>query len=295
MNRRTLLRATAALSALKPLTSAQSKQTFTAGIVPAGTPSVEGYWTMCDECSRLGVRHIEVNNTFRKIVETYESRIPEFRDEMARRNLTLVGCAMYSHMHIAELQNELIESHLRVARFLKATGGKYMDPLVAPGENLRNGADEEYRKVDVKTAAANANEIGKRVREETGITIGLHPEQGDIRSGFVDPFMDATDPRYFNLWADVGHFVACGVDPMGVYKKYRTRLIGTHLRDYQPPAPAGAAGARGRMVPFGQGIIKLQELVAYLRDTAFTGHVMGEGGGNQPMRDYMTNVLRLQL
>jgi sugar phosphate isomerase/epimerase len=201
-------------------------------------------------------------------------------------------------MHIPALRQELIDSHMRVARFLKAVGGKYMDPLIAPGANLGNGADEEYRGVDVKAFAANASAIGKHVQEETGIRVGLHPEQGDIRARLIDPLMDATDPRWFNLWPDVGHFVACGVDPMEIYRKYRSRMVGTHLRDYQPPQNAANAAGKpehGRMVAFGQGIIKLPELVGFLRETQFTGYVMGEGGGTTAMRDYMADTLNLNL
>jgi hypothetical protein len=49
------------------------------------------------------------------------------------------------------------------------------------------------------------------------------------------------------------------------------------------------------MVPFGTGVIKLPELVGYLRETKFSGPVMGEGGGNQAMRDYMVEKLKLKL
>lgn len=83
---------------------------------------------------------------------------------------------------------------------------------------------------------------------------------------------------------------------MKVYKKYAARLIGTHLRDFQPP-PAAAPGPppRGRMVPFGQGAIPLRELVDHLLEIKFTGPVMGEGGGNQLMPEYMADKLQLRL
>jgi sugar phosphate isomerase/epimerase len=81
---------------------------------------MESFWQLCDECSKLGVHNIEINSTNRKIVDVYESRISEFRDELSKRGLTLLGSAMYSHMHIPELRQDLIDMHLRVARFLKA-------------------------------------------------------------------------------------------------------------------------------------------------------------------------------
>src|ERR1051326_8082683 len=137
-----------------------------------------------------------MNGTHQRFVGEFEPRISEFREGMALRGLTLLGSAMYSHMHLTGQREELVEAHLRVARFLKAVGGKYMNPLIAPGANLGNGTDEEYRNVDVRAWAANANELGRRVKEETGIPVGLHPEQGDIRAGLIDAFMDDTDSRY---------------------------------------------------------------------------------------------------
>jgi hypothetical protein len=84
---------------------------------------------------------------------------------------------------------------------------------------------------------------------------------------------------------------------MQVYKKYRSRMVGTHLRDFAPGVGTDSSGnpARGRMVPFGTGIIRLPDLVQYLRETKFEGSVMGEGGGSHLMRDYMVDQLGLKL
>lgn len=268
------------------------------GLVAGGRNNT--LWQAFDECKELGVHYVEINNTHTKVVDNWESKIPEFRDEMSKRGLTLIGSAMYSHMHITEKRQELIDEHLRVARFLKAVGGRYMNPLIAPGANLGNGTDAEYAAVDIKAWAENANAIGKRVHEETGLQIGLHPEQGDLRTGQFERFMNATDPRAFNVWLDVGHFAACGFDPLAVVKKYRSRMIGAHLRDFKPappdapPAQNGEA-ARGRMVAFGEGIVRLNDLVGYLIETDFKGPVLGEGAGRRAMTEYMTRTLKLKL
>lgn len=273
----------------------QKPQRFPAGLVAGGRNNT--LWQVFDECKDLGVHYVEINNTHTRVVETWETRIGEFRDEMAKRGLTLIGSAMYSHMHLAETRRELIDEHLRVARFLKAAGGRYMNPLIAPGANLGNGTDAEYAAVDIKAWAANANAIGKRVREETGLQIGLHPEQGDIRTGQFERLMDASDPRAFQVWLDFGHFAACGIDPMTVCRKYRSRMIGAHLRDFKPGDTGQAAGeaSRGRMVPFGEGIVRLGDLVGYLIETDFQGPVLGEGAGRRAMCEYMTGTLKLKL
>jgi len=119
----------------------------------------------------------------------------------------------------------------------------------------------------------------------------LSPEQKAQLDSYLISVED-TDPRYYHFWPDVGHLAACGVDPMETYKKYRSRMIGTHLRDVAGPAEPPA---RARMVPFGEGIVKLPALIAFLRGTKFTGCVMGEGAGNQPMHDYMAQTLGLEM
>jgi inosose dehydratase len=271
-----------------------------AGGAPSASSSApdEAFLRICDECSQLGLRYLEFNTTNRRLVDTWDNRISQFRDEMAKRNLTLLGLAVYSHMHRPELRKELIDQHLRVARFLKAVGGRYITQLVAPGERLANGEDEEYRRIDVKAYAANVNEVARRLWDDTGIRIGYHPEQGDIRAGIHERIVESTDSRYFDFVPDVGHIAASGLDPLPVYKKYRSRMISTHLKDYSPDAEYERNGQklRGRMVPFGQGVVKMPALIQYLRDSKFSGHVMGEGGGtNQAMRDYMVETLRLKL
>lgn len=300
--RRSFLIAAASARALR----AQPEQTFLAGLVPgrsrsnppAPATSIDRFWSACDECSSYGVHHIEVNTINTPVAQTYTARLGEFKDQMAKRNLRLLGLAMYAHWHLPELRGQMIADHLQVARFLQAVGGRYIAGLIAPAANLGNGDEESYRRANAAAAVVNCNAIARRIRGETGIELGYHPEQGDLRTGLWKHIVEETDHRAFKFWPDVGHLVACGLDPLEIYRTYRSIMIGTHLRDYVPPdSPKDANGqpARGRMVPFGEGIIKLPELVAYLRDTKFSGCVMGEGGGTSNMRDYMTATLRLNL
>ena len=307
LNRRTFL-TSAAVGVLQAQPA--KRQTFLAGLVPGRAPGaraggaapaspLDRFWKACDDCDALGVHHIEVNTINTPVAQTYDTQLEKFKDEMRKRNLRMLGLAMYAHWHLPELRQQMIDDHLRVARFLKNVGGRYIAGLIAPADNLGNGDEESYRRVDVKPVIANCNAIGRRVEEETGIKLGYHPEQGDLRAGIWKAMVEDTDPRYFHFWPDVGHLVACGIDPLETYKKYRARMVGTHLRDFVPPtAPRDSNGqpSRGRMVAFGTGIIKLGPLVAYLRETKFDGSVMGEGGGgSQAMRDYMVETLGLEL
>ena len=254
----------------------------------------ENFWASCDQCATLGVHYIELHPE--QVLAAYENNVTEYKDEMAKRKLTMLNFAMYAHWHKRDLLAAMIDTHVRTARFMEATGGKHIVGLIAPGDNLADGTAAEYAAVDAKAVIANVNEIGKRVREETGVLFGFHPEQGGIKVGLDVRVIDGTDPRYFYLWPDIGHYAAVNIDPMTIYRKYLTRMSGTHLRDVAPGAPDvnGRPGA-GRMVPFGTGTVPMKELVKYLRENQFAGAVFGEGGGTQAMRDYMVDVLALTM
>jgi sugar phosphate isomerase/epimerase len=241
----------------------------------------------------LGIHLIEINNTRAEIAEAYASRVNEFRDEMAKRNLTMSGVALFSNMADAGRRAELIQHHLMLGGFLAAVGGRYITHMIAPGSSLNEPADEgEYANVDVKAWAANANETGKRLREEHGVELAYHPEQGEIRCGLHERILHETDDRYFRLLADTGHIASGGADSVKLCRDARSRLTGVHLKDFareQRPVKAGN-------VPFGKGEVDLRGVVSVLRETAFTGFVMGESGGtNEQMREYMVNILSLNV
>jgi sugar phosphate isomerase/epimerase len=139
--------------------------------------------------------------------------------------------------------------------------------------------------------------VGKRLREETGLRIGYHAETVDVAAGLVDPVMGAADPRYLDLVADVGHLTAGGLDPIQVCRKYSSRIITAHLRDYDSDVAYERNGQqmKGRFVPLGQGKIDLRGLVSYFRQIGFKGQVMAEGGGFGPSRDYMVQQLSIKV
>jgi len=251
------------------------------------------------------VHNIEVNAINTPVAQTYDSQLEKFKDEMAKRNLRMLGFAMYAHWHLTETRRQMIDEHLRGARFLKAVVGRYIAGLIAPAANLGNGDDESYRRVDAKAVVSNCNAIGKRVHEERASGSAITPSRATSGRESGKPWWrtrirdTSTSGRMSATWPDVGHLAACGLDPLEVYKKYRSRMIGTHLRDFVPaatPTDPNGQPSRGRMVAFGQGIIKLPALVGYLRETKFSGCVMGEGGGgSQAMRDHMVETLGLKM
>ncbi|MGH9671893.1 MAG: hypothetical protein ACRD44_01835 [Bryobacteraceae bacterium] len=97
MNRREFLNTAWGASAGIAHAQSSGDQSFLAGLAASGVAGAprgasagdEGLLRICDECSRLGLHYLEFNTTNRGLVESWDSRISQFRDEMAKRNLTL--------------------------------------------------------------------------------------------------------------------------------------------------------------------------------------------------------------
>jgi sugar phosphate isomerase/epimerase len=274
-------------------------QLFLAGTCVGGQ-QVETFWRTCDECSLLGYHYIESSGAGVRLADVYASRAGAFKEELDRRKLTLIGYAHYSSMADPSKRQEMIDLHLRIGRTLQPLGTRYITHLLIPPE--KPGVPAEQRPAamtaqDFKNFGLIANEVGKRLREETGLRIAYHAETVDVTAGLVDRILESADPRYFDWVADVGHLRAGGLDPLDTCRKYHSRMITAHLRDYDPDIEYERNGQhiKGRFVPLGQGKIDLPGLLAYFRQMEFKGQVMAEGGGLGPSLDYMVKKLSLQV
>jgi inosose dehydratase len=289
MTRRAFSLGWAVTASASAQTPAAPTPSFQPGIVPAG----RDFWQYCDEVSALGFHRIEFNNTRSQVVEQWSERSSEFRDELAIRNLTLSGVALFSHLANASAYGELVATHMRLGKFLRSVGGSYITHMIAPGAVLNEPADEaEYRSVDRTVWARQANEIGRRLFEEYGVTLAYHPEQGEIRSGLFPQILEDTDESWFRLLLDTGHVASGGRDPVDVCRRWQKRLICVHLKDFHSAATPLKPGN----VLLGEGQVDLPAIVETLRQGKFSGWVMAESGGsNQHMRDYLAGPLGLGL
>lgn len=195
-------------------------QSFQAGTCLGGRQA-DAFWTACDTVSQLGFHNIESSGGGVRLVDVYAANPGQLKDELGRRSLKLLGYAHYSQMADPAQRADLISLHLRIARTLQPIGTKYITHLLIPPPKPGVAAHKlpaQMTAEDFKNFGRNANEVARRVREETGLHIGYHPETVDVAAGLVDRILDSVDPRYFDFVADVGHLKAGGLDPMQVYK-----------------------------------------------------------------------------
>jgi sugar phosphate isomerase/epimerase len=315
VDRRTFLATTAAaLTVGSASIKAQTKQTFIAGVVasaprPPGTPAgagrgagrgagaaaqtdaerVESFKKGLDDCARLGIHYVEKSNGPDPLVDFYKGRENEFKEELAKRNLHLAGLANNCHAGRADLRQAMIDQNLKTARFVKAMNGRYIALVLDPTDGSdRSGDEAAFRKLDYKVIAANVDEMSRVSKEETGIEVGYHPEEGDSAAGLVDYLMDNT--KHMKFWPDIGWMQMVGIDAVASCKKYYSRMNGIHLRDFAPPKDPSSRG----IVPLGDGNINLVALIDFFREQKFKGCVMGEGQTNQSNYEYMSTKLGIQ-
>ena len=83
---------------------------------------------------------------------------------------------------------------------------------------------------------ANANRLGRIMKEDYGLKMVLHPH-GDSHietEDDIDRVFQATDPSYVGFCLDTGHIVYGGGDPMAIARKYPERIEYVHIKAMDP-------------------------------------------------------------
>ena len=147
--------------------------------------------------------------------------------------------------------------------------------------------DREYSAEEIRSLGRRMNILGGLARE-FGLTLGYHPHFGTIgetREG-LGRILDATDPRYVKLIADVGHLKLGGADPAEVVRTYHERLIFLHFKDVRRDAFELARKGRDfvrkqeyRFCEIGTGAVDFPAIIQAFRDTQFKGWVIVELDG----------------
>lgn len=153
----------------------------------------------------------------------------ELKDLLASHELALVALSGGSIGLDPRLDAEIIEAHVKNARYLRAAGGKYL--LITGVATERH----DFTANEYKQAGKALTEIGKRAADygvQTAFqnrmdTIGQTPRQ-------VDSILAAVDSRYVKFSLDVEHYLQGGGDPVAAIRIYDKRMVCVHLQDVQP-------------------------------------------------------------
>jgi len=208
-------------------------------------------------------------------------RASELSEQLKRLKLqpAALSCSKVK-LDPARLQDESGQVR-EYAAFLKGLGGFHLQ--VTDGGR----PDGKYSRSEMKAFGASLNDLGKTA-EEFGLTLGYHPHfgtLGETREG-LKRVLEATDPRYVKLIADVAHLVLGGSDPAEVIRAYHERLSFVHLKDVRKDvaelARANRALVRSRAYYFceiGRGAVDFHAVLHALR--GFQGWLIVELDGNE--------------
>ena len=169
------------------------------------------------------------------------------------------------------------------AGFFRDLGGLYLQVIDAGDPN------KKYPPEAIKALGDRITALGK-LTQDYGLLLGYHPHFGSIgetREG-MGGLLEATDPQYVKLIADVGHLTLGGADPAEVVRTYHQRLICTHLKDVRKDVAALARQDRNlvrqkdyQFCEIGKGIVDFPAVVRALREVDFRGWHIVELDGNE--------------
>lgn len=232
-----------------------------------------------DTISQLGFKGVQLLGWVEKAYAG--SKLNSLRGRLSDLNLQPVtlSCSGLSldPGHLAD-----VSARFRAyADFCRQLGGKYLQ-MTDGGEP--NGV---YPAEQIKALGKELNDLGKMARD-AGLLMGYHPHVGTLgetRQG-LGQVLEATDPRYVKLIADVAHLTLGGSDPAEVVRTYRERLILCHFKDVRKDAaelyqknPAAARHARYHFCEVGQGVVDFPAVVQAFRQTRYDGWIIVELDG----------------
>lgn len=204
------------------------------------------------------------------------------RDELARRDLTLIGAAHVHTLGNSSSALNLMATLKELAKLLRSVGSGQLILMDESNFYPRNA----WGVLDQNGWRA----LTKMVRDaqmllsDHGVTLTFHPHVGTAveREAQIDRLLGETD---VGLCFDVGHHAFWGQDPLAYMQKVWERIGYVHLKNVDRavrqrvfegtlhPADAFAAGA---MCPLPDGVVDIKAVINLLESNSYDGPVVIE-------------------
>jgi inosose dehydratase len=233
--------------------------------------------TALSDISSLGLHGVQMlgwtEKAYRDKIETLKERLNTLKLKPAA-----LSCSGVSPNPV-RIGNDTSQFK-RYASFMGRLGGKNLQ--------ITDGGHPwvKYSSGEIKALGARMNDLGK-LTQDFGMVMGYHPHfgtLGETRKG-LGSVLDATDPQYVKLIADVAHLMLGGSDPAEVIRTYHDRLIFLHFKDVRKDVLAQARKDRNQVqrsrFPYlfceiGQGAVNFPAILQALRKAKIDGWVIIE-------------------
>ncbi len=215
----------------------------------------------------LGYRGIQLRTA---AVETWGSRPGELADLLAANHLTFTALSSGLLRLDPAFESEDRQLHLQHAKFLRASGGSYLQ-VIDERPAGREPTNDDYRRL-----GHLLSDLGKRVGD-LGVQLGYHHHMGAMGQSpeQVARVMDASDPKFVKLVLDTAHYQQGGGDPATAVKTYAERLLFLHIKDLESPVPGDSPDSY-RFLELGAGRVDFPAVFAALEQVGFTGWAIVE-------------------
>jgi inosose dehydratase len=220
----------------------------------------------------------------------------QLREELAARQLQLVGAFVPVALARAETHADGIRTAVRTAALMRDAGADraYIvlsdDNASVPMREAHAGRITANHALDVRqwtTFADGAERIARAVREDTGLRTVFHPHC----AGFVETpdeieqLLTRTHASLLGLVLDTGHIVFGGGDPVQMLERYASRVWHVHFKDCDPVVAARArqqglgylAAVRAQLFcELGAGGVDFAAVTSKLRAMDYDGWIVVE-------------------
>jgi inosose dehydratase len=220
-----------------------------------------------DDISSAGFRGVQF-----RIDATTEFQPSELRDLLAGKKLTFVALSSGELSLDQATQSEQLARHLANAKFVRDTGGLYLQVLDQLKPYPRTVTEDECVRL-----GKLLTELGKRTAD-LGIPLAYHNHMNTISEhpGNLDLVLQNSDPKYVKLLLDTAHSVAGGGNPAQAIEKYHDRIVFLHLKDVVDITMTSKDKYPFQWVELGQGKVDLPSVFSALEKVKFGGWAVVE-------------------
>lgn len=202
----------------------------------------------------------------------------QLRSVMDEHGFRVVAGTGWGVLHQAEAWPETERTFRAIAETHAAVGAEYMvhlPPMYRDEKTWQFTDERELSGEAWRQYVTNANELGRIMKQDYGLTMVLHPH-GDSHIETpeeIAAIFAATDPELVSFCLDTGHVVYGGGDPIAMIDEYPERIGYVHIKSFDPDItrqaheedwPFGEAVAKGASVRPPAGLPDMRDLVAKL-------------------------------
>lgn len=262
------------------------------GVIENVAGETGGYRKVLDEMAETGYAGTELGDW--GFMPTDPGAL---REELGTRGLALMASFSTPWLQDPSRHQQGADDAVRIARLLAQVGGPGSfivvgnDPYGDPVRGANAGRITREMGLDAdgwRVFAAAADDLARRVRDETGVRTVVHPHLGTLveTGGEVRELMARTDPDLVGLCLDTGHWrFGTGEDPVDAVREFGDRIWHVHFKDAEPAVMeqsrrAGWHGlestGHGVFCELGRGCVDFPGVLGALREVGYDGWIVVE-------------------